>query len=274
MPEEGREWVETLPADVQGWKEVKDSPDADAFYQNMGDMRARMGNSLTVPGEDAGQDAMSEFYGRLVDKVPGVIIRPDDTNTEQMAAHYKSIGRPEEFKDYGLPEGVEDSGTIPILQEISHGLGLSPSQYNGMVVGLDKVISTQVANSESARVESVNTLREEWGAGYDRKHREAVLVAKQTGAPPQLIEQLESGKMGADTLKWVAGLAGAVSGKPNSIGDDPGGASELTKSEVKTKQAEIRANKAYWEPDHPDHKRLVKRMQELALIATPAEIKG
>ena len=117
------EWRDNLPEELKGHKGLADVKDVNGLAQQFLDGQAMIGNSIRVPGPDAGTEALAAFHTKLSDKVPGLIPTPDRDNPEQMNALYKQMGRPDDVMGYEHPEGV-DATKMGDFAKLAHELGL------------------------------------------------------------------------------------------------------------------------------------------------------
>lgn len=270
--EGGAKWSDSLPEGVRDWKEVQDSADADAFYKTMGDMRSRLGNSITVPTNEATPEVLAEFAARLGEKVPGVMLRPDADNAEAMNAFYNSLGRPEKAGGYKMEEiGGLDQGFLDKYKEVAHAAGISQNQFEKMVGGFRDMVGADADARQDAHSQKMEALKSEYGGGYDRHLNMAVKYAEVTGAPAGLVEAIKDGSAGADTIKWLMKTANSIgSEKINLADEEQGGTGGLTPEEAESQIADIMRNPAYFDGDHPDHARLVKKAAELTKLKNKA----
>jgi len=244
------DWRASLPEDIRGWQEVKDAPDAATFYKQVGDMRSRMGRSITVPGEDAGTEAREQFYQKLQKQVPGLIPTPDYGNEETAKSTLRQMGAPEDANGY---ERVRVDGIdIPddrwsLLTSAAAEAGLTKGQFKKVI---EKVAEAEqagdIANHEQFR-KDMDSLNLEWGLTKEGKVSAIKNLLGRTGAPEGLLESVESGTAGANTLRWLNSVLGGLNGENNNFYNQEGeGNSLMSPSDAKMAISEIRSNK-----DHP-----------------------
>jgi hypothetical protein len=66
---ENTDWKTSLPEPVQGWDEVKNSDTPDKFWDQVTNMRSHLGQSIRIPGQDAGDDDWKAFNEKMIAKV-------------------------------------------------------------------------------------------------------------------------------------------------------------------------------------------------------------
>lgn len=273
---EDRAWVETLPESVQGWDEVKNSDSADKFWDQMANQRSRMGRSITIPGEDAGEEDVKAFHKKLTDKVPGLMPAVDPSDEEAMGRLYDSMGRPEAADKYEMPEvkvdgyeGEIDLSAAEQFREVAHKAGLSGTQFQNIVTAITTLNVQAQQDAVAANVEAHKELKKEWGADYDRRMSLATNIAKLTDAPEGLYEMLKEGRGTPADYQWLYSLALKFKGEGKNLQDDQNDAkAAMTPAEAQEKIDEIRNNKKhpYWNKMDPGHKRAMDRMKELYKI--------
>jgi hypothetical protein len=249
------DWRSNLPEDIRSWQEVKDAPDAATFYKQVGDMRSRMGRSITVPGEDAGTEAREQFYQKLQKQVPGLIPTPDYGNEETAKSTLRQMGAPEDANGY---ERVQVDGIdIPddrwgLLTSAAAEAGLTRGQFKKVI---EKVAGAEqagdIANHEQFR-KDMDSLNLEWGLTKEGKVSAIKNLLSRTGAPAGLLESIESGTAGANTLRWLNSVLGGLNGENNNFYNQEGsGSSLMSPNDAITAISEIRNNK-----DHPYNNKL------------------
>ena len=133
MSEELPDWAkETLPESLQDIPFVKDTESIDAFKTKLQETVQYMGNSLRIPGPDAGEADWRSFQEKLQTKVPG-LIKADLESEEGRTALFKMLGRPDEASEYGA------EGESAWLAEVAHKAGLTKSQFTELVKGVGEL---------------------------------------------------------------------------------------------------------------------------------------
>lgn len=145
---------------------VKNTPDLATLFKRAIDSDAEVGRRVRVPGKDAKAEDVDGFYSKLE-------IRPPD------AWMRKQLGVPEKATEYEYvkPEGVPDGLTwndelIGKAQEMAHKVGLNKQQFGEMLNLHNEVIAKMVSESQNIfngnAQESTKSLKEKWGADYDK----------------------------------------------------------------------------------------------------------
>jgi hypothetical protein len=256
-------WRDNLPEELKDHKGLADVKDVGGLAQQFLDGQQMIGNSIRVPGEDAGEDAWKAFHTKLTTKVPNLIPTPDKDNEEQMTALYNKLGRPESATDYEYPEGV-DATKFADFAALAHGLGLSGTQYNKMVGQLTEFTKVAEEKKSDKFVTDIRELKQEWGIVYEDNVQLVDAVMKGTDAPAYLKELAADGKMPAEALRWLHSIGKQLGTEGINFNKDEF-SSRVAPAEARARVQEIMNDSAgpYWDGGHPQHKEYVNRVVEL-----------
>jgi hypothetical protein len=274
VAEEGRtslsmDWrnniTDVAPDYVGEWDEFKNADSAEKFFDQLKHHRSMLGQSVRIPSNDAGAEAMNEFYNKIQTKVPGLMRTPDPDDAEQVRNTFSKLGLPEKSDDYNVPtnSGI-DAETLGSYKALAHEAGLTKIQFAQFIGKLAERNAHANNERESAQSEDLAGLRGEWGQAFEQRAGICAKVAQRTGAPQQLCEAIEAGQADAKTMKWLYDLStqlGQGEGM-NFTGNDP---SIESPTEVQGRIDDIMSNPQhpYWHSSHPSHKQAVDRMLEL-----------
>lgn len=256
-------WRDELPEEIRGHKTLTDVADVGSLAKQFIDAQAAMGTSIRIPGPDAGGEALTNFHAKLAEKVPGLIPTPDPENTDQMNALYTRMGRPTEAIGYEHPEGV-DPTQMADFATLAHGLGLTKTQYKGMLTELVKFTATKQEATNKDFDQGIRTLKQEWGIVYDDNLQLVQSVMKGTGAPKEFMEMAANGKLPAESLKWLHAIGKQLGSEGINFQKDES-TTRLAPQEAAARSAEIMADTKgpYWDGAHPQHKEYVQRVVDL-----------
>lgn len=274
MPAEPN-WRDSLPDDLKGSASLaryNDVPDLAKAYVHMEKFR---GNSISIPGEDAGDEQRQEFVDKLLNNAPNVMMRPDMDNADQSRDFYRTLGMPEKSDGYEvpkmeLPEGQPiNEERITFFRELAHNIGLTKSQFSNFVKAITEQDVTEFTSRKSNQEAEITSLKKEWGDATKDRIAETLSIAERTKAPESLIEAIKKNEVTSDMMKWMYGIHVSI-GKgegTNMSGIQTSTSGKMSPSEAKEKIAEMYANK-----DHAFHrgdKDAMKRMIELVTAANP-----
>jgi hypothetical protein len=242
---------------------LKDIKDVGALSQSYIDAQSTMGASIRIPGQDAGADALTAFHAKLAEKVPGLIPMPDSENAEQMTALYKRMGRPDEAIGYEHPEGV-DATQMHDFATLSHGLGLTKTQYKGIMEAVQGFTAKQIEENVETLNAGTRALKQEWGIVYEDNIKFVDSVMKLTSAPASMMEMAASGNLPAEATKWLYDIGKQLGTEGINFNKDES-TTRLAPSEAASRSAEIMADRKgpYWDASHPQHREFVNRVVDL-----------
>jgi len=270
----GETWYKDMPEDMQAWEEVNKAEKPEDFYKYVTNMRSHLGQSIRIPGEDAGKEDWAAFHEKMQTKVPNLMAKPDLSNEESRNKLYGSLGRPEKAESYVIPETENvDKAASERFKDIAHKIGLNQDQYNQVVEEFTAANGTLMMERDVAHKEAHAELKKDWGVDYNRRMSLATNIAKLTDAPPELVKVLEAGDADVASYKWLHDIATKFKGEGKNLLKDmnqnKGGS---TPEEAAQKITEIRNNKEhpYWNKGMPGHKAALKQMEELYKQKNPA----
>jgi hypothetical protein len=233
------EWASTaLPVELHDIPFLKDATDLNMFKTRLTSAAQHMGNSLRIPGPDAGPEDWLAFDEKITAKIPN--LHRIDLGTEEGRANImKQLGRPDAATDYGA------EGDGQWLADVALAAGLTKNQFNDLVKGVgDRQINKKTEQTVEHK-EAIDALNNEWGLAAPQKMEHIKGLAKLTQAPETLVAQLEAGEVDATTLRWMDGLAKQFITDKNFT-QDRNDATTLTPVEAKAQIQEILNNPEYF----------------------------
>lgn len=202
------------------------------------------------------------------DKIPMPQTDEDWGNT------FNRLGRPEEASGYTItaPEGttVNEEAQTAFL-EMAHQVGLSQKQVEQIAewdIG-QKSAATEANNSatEAATNEAVNGLKTEWGDAFDQN------VGIANRAINEFVDENELAFLKDNSIDGVKladhptlvklfaniGKGMMESGKLEGVGSEQA----MTPQEIEDKRSTLMSNPAYTDNRHPEHKQIMRQVQQL-----------
>ena len=194
---------------------------------------------------------------------------------EEFAKAYDALGRPAnaeayEVKKPELPEGMQyDEAGEKLLRTFAHENGWNQKQFANAYDMYFKTRMEEVGawtkTLGDARTKAEDSLKREWGDAYQGKSELARSVFQQYG-DAELSQYLDTSGLGNDPriIKIFAKIGEEMMGD-SKLKHPGGGNGGITPAEIDAKIAEFRKTneKALFQADHPDHRRLVADLQKL-----------
>lgn len=266
-------WRDALPEEIRGNASLANFQDVGQMANSFIEMKSFQGNSIHIPGEDAGEEDKAKFIEKLLSKAPNLMAKPDFENEEQTELFFRTLGVPEKADGYDLPEvkmpdgSSVDNAQVAFLRDFAKEANLTNKQFGALVTKLTEKDMTDASDAGLRQEESIGELNKEWGLATEERIKSAVTIAEKTRAPAHVIEAIKGGKMPVDMLKWMHGLSVSIGGEGNNLGNlPPSGGSELTPGEATTKINEIYANR-----EHAFHKGDKGAMEDMLKLIAAAD---
>ncbi len=99
-----QEWHGNLPDELKNAPIFKPAQDGtiksvEQVVLDLNNLAQVAGNSLRMPGPDAGDDDIKAFHTKVMEKVPGLMVLPNMEDEANLATHFTKLGKP------ATPEG-------------------------------------------------------------------------------------------------------------------------------------------------------------------------
>lgn len=268
-------WRDLLPEELKAHPDLQSVADVPSLAKQFVDRGAFLGSSIRIPSKDAGADGMKEFYGKITEKVPGLMVRPDLNDPVAKDAFFTMFGRPKEDKEYELPEKVSISDEVLVpLRKTAHEIGLNKDQFKSVLSTINALNSEAVEKSEKAKEKNSLAIDREWGTKREHNTKLVKAVATATGAPDGLIKAIEKGEADPHTLNWLLSLAAKFPAETAQIVNQGDGSRVgMTPSEARARIVEIRSNPKHpvWNEGDPLHNDAVQDWHKLHQFAGVAQ---
>lgn len=225
----------------KGWKSPADILSS---YRNLEKFAGGSKNLLELPGADADEEALNNFYNKL--------------------------GRPESPDKYGIqpPEGA-DNDLVEWFKSAAHKTGLSDKQATSLFDAWNTMSGERLQAMESMQREesekAITDLKKEWGQAYNQQIDAGKRAVAALGYDENSLNALES-KMGtADMLRLFATL-GSKMGEDNFVSSERSGQSfGVTPAAAKQQIADLKMDKNFMDQylkGNPDAISKMKRLME------------
>jgi len=250
-------WIEGVqdPA-TKAWAEAKGLQNGSfenvlGSYHNLEKMVGadKAGRTVTMLGDDATQEQVNEFYGKL--------------------------GRPEAADGYSvmLPEGQTDDTRLNMMRNAAHGIGITDKQFSALAEAdaayIDAIGQGHADKQAVSAADAEVTLRKEWGAAFDQKIAGIDVAAHKLGLSDEHLTGLREAMGPVAAMKFVDGLNDRVGDHEYDTGERsiPG---HKTPDRAKAELSELSMNKefmdAWLDKSHPGHEAAVEKKAQLARL--------
>lgn len=251
---------------------VTEAPDFATFVKNASELKSYVGQSLRIPGPDAGDDVKKEFLQKLTEKVPGVYYMPDPEDTEARKALFRSLGAPDDPNEYTLapPEaGDLDENMTAQFRQWCAELDLTKDQAAKLYEKYNGYQTAAITQLREGQQQGLQQLKAEWGVTYpDRVKKIDFLLSKYDGTE-NMRATLANDEAPPHVVKMFYQMAESVLGEGMQMIGAPQAPEGLPPAEAAERAAEIRNNPAFTDEGHPEHARLVAEHFRYMKLANP-----
>ena len=181
-------WIDDLPAELADTisEEYKTNPSLtkyenfDGFLKGHINAASLVGNSIRVPGEDAGETDKQEFYQKLMNHAPDLMLKPDFSEPEQNDEFWKTLGKPDEIDKYEMPEGnaLPEEVTAE-MRQIAFEADMTKAQFKKWADGMSTRHTEATGKATEAMEAQMAELKTEWGMTTDERLNAAKAVNEQ-----------------------------------------------------------------------------------------------
>ncbi len=214
-------WKDDLNEEMKGSPAFKDlGDDINDLAKNYLDAQTRIGNSIRIPGEDAGDDDVIKFRARLQEKVPGLIPTPDSEDAESIRIFRESLGTAKASSEYAMPsiEGITvDEKREALMRDTALDLGISKKQFEGFLTKMYEADVTNLDIQSHTLEEDALALKKEWGVTHTNRMKALHDNLLLSEAPEALADAIKNNTAGSATTKWLDSLFSKL-GETSEIG--------------------------------------------------------
>jgi hypothetical protein len=207
-----------------------------------------------------------------------VAVPNENSTDEEWNAFFAKAGRPDKPEGYELvaPEGVAkqvwNEQEVKDFSGLAHKLGLSKKSANALVSWqaerLGKAYEAQTQMAEQAKIQTVDSLKKEWGGDFDKNVELAKKAAQTFGGDELLNHPLSNDPA---FIKAMA-KAGASISEDKLAGGRGSANAASDPSSVREEIGQIMSDRSnpYWLPKHPNHALAVSQVKRLYEKLHPA----
>ncbi len=254
-------WKDRLPEELQSAPYFKNAESPEQVLADLNNAAAWQGNSIRIPGPDAGAEDIAAFQSKAIEKFPGLMPTPNLEDSDAMSQVFGQLGRPESPDGYSLPEGLEMD--VATLRAHAHQSNMTNQQFQALVSALGKEQADAIEASQNALAEQYQTLQTEWGAAYEQNMQE---VGKLLSDAPDVIKEAFANKtLTADQLRWFHSKAQLGESDAQIPGQGDGAPRQMTPDEAQAQLVEV--EKRLFAKDVTPEEQQMLQQKRLKLIA-------
>lgn len=237
-------WYDAFPDELKSNPTITSFKTPEALAKSFLETKSMVGKKgLVVPGQNATDAEWDEFFN--------------------------GAGRPSIDKfDIKAPEGKQvNTEVLGKFKEVMHKAGLLPRQAQSIVeayIGFEEETQkTRMTSHQAAVNEGIESLKKEWGAGWDKNVAAAKLFIREHGGEGAIEWQQRTGMGNDPTFLKILAKAGGLMGEDKLRGEG-GGSLGQTPDEIQKEINAVLGNRQhpYYQSRHPGHKQALKEMEE------------
>jgi len=244
----GKTWKEAISEEFRNDPNISKFTELDALAKSYINATKMIGaDKVSIPNKNSTEDQWNDVYAKLG--------RPNSPTEYKL-----------DFKSDIVPI---DENSIKSFATNAHKLGLNNKQAQGILEFYKSTIEQSAkemsVNAESAQAQSANELRQEWGRSFDENIKKAGSVAKMYLDADFLDMQLRDGTRIGDHPKMIRGFAkiAETTSEDKIVSSESGNTVNIKDIEKEIEELTIDRDGAYWNKNHPNHKKVVNQVLEL-----------
>jgi hypothetical protein len=212
------EILETIDAAYRDHSSLQDINDVAALAKSYVETKAMVGSSIRTPSKDATPQERQEYWDKLINNDPELMMKPDFQNKDQSREFFRTIGLPEDETKYTIPEGVDLPDEVTQeLTKMGYKINMTDSQVSEMLQEFsDRQTQTNTMNTELYDSD-MNQLKGKWGQAMDDRTA-AAKQANEQFYPGRPFDSLTGGE-----LESLFNISKAMTGKGAPAAGDAGG---------------------------------------------------
>jgi hypothetical protein len=263
-------WKDSLPEQIREAPYFKNAESVDQVLADLSNAAAWQGNSIRIPGPDAGPDDIKAFQQKAIEKLPGLMPTPNAEDPDAVTAILGKLGAPESPDGYRAPDNV-DEAAIADLRAYAHEAKLTDAQFQQLA---SQMASTRQSAAEKAASDleaQYTTLKTEWGAAYESRMQD---VGKLLANAPESVQQAyRDNKLPTDQVRWLHTLSELGSEEAQVPGQEESREPIMTPGEATEQLAEVE-RRLFDRNTSPEEKKMLqdKRLKLMALSQGLAEL--
>ena len=215
LPDEILEQIDENYRDHSSLKEINDVA---ALAKSYVETKAMVGNSIRIPGPDAGDEARNDYIQKLINNDPELMMKPDFSNKEQSQEFFRTIGLPAEFSKYENPEGMALPDDVEAeMRELLYQAKVPQAGYEKIMAAFSDRQNQANTMNEEMFTSDQSSLKEKWGMATDDR----LAAAKQANEEFYPGRQFDT--LSAKERESLYNISTAMTGKGAQVAGQAGG---------------------------------------------------
>ena len=229
------EVLEQIDEEYRDHASLNDINDVAALAKSYVETKAMVGNSIRIPGKDAGPEAYNEYLEKLINNDPTLMLKPDFANEDQSTEFFRTIGMPEAADKYTNPEDMQLNDEVEAeMRGIAHDLKLTNAQYKKLMAAFSERQVQTVEMTTEQFDSGIAELKGKWGMAFDDRIQ-AARQANEDFYPGRDFDTLTGPER-----ESLYNISHAMTGKSAPVaGDAPGVPTKMTPEEAHAQADEI-----------------------------------
>ena len=268
------DWRAGLPEALKDAPYLKDADTPEAFKEQLVNAAQWQGNSLRMPGPDAGDDDIAAFRSKVMEKIPDLMPVPSDD--DGIEAILGKLGKPEAADSYRLPEGIEIEGdALGKLKSQAFALNLTQNQFEAQVAQMNGEATTANEAMTHAIEEGREILKGEWGNAFESRMADiATFLKNDPDTPESIVADMEAGRIPPEQMRWLHKLS-QLGDESSEVARQENPSENMVPAEAEAQLVEVERrlltgnNGRPMQPSDPAYAGLVAKRDKLMLQAFP-----
>jgi len=260
-------WRDELPDELKTNPTLAKYETPEAAFKGLIDANGRLGRSITIPSEDAGQDAWDAYVEKVKTTAPNLTLHPDTAEGDHAKEFWKMAGVPDDPKGYATPEATElPPEFIENLRGVAGKAGWTVKQWKDTLseYATEYANTTQLAQEQKAADQAI--VSGKFGLAEKDKMENIKALAGQFADPDNPPAWLDDpSRLTSGDILMLNNIVAGFSGKGPQAFTQPVDTNLPTPDEIRDEQNQIRERlrKEQYKMSRPDQQRLLQKLVAL-----------
>ena len=265
-------FINNLSEDLRGDPSLKDFKDLNGLAKSYINAQKMLGNSIRIPSEDAGEEALNDFYSKL-SSVKGVMKAPNSDDDKESLYNY--LGKPESIEGYEIKvdESIPvDHSQLGEFKELAYDLNLTKEQAQKSLDYYHNIRMKEIESHNQISNQNETELQQMWGNEFKNNVESANAVAlTYKDSMPEAYADLQKIQNNPIVLDIMANYGRQLHEQGHKGITNTVQKFGMTSSEALERIKDIQGNPAYFNGAEGDPNRLAlqDKLNELYPLAYP-----